>query len=82
MMTQGQNKGNADYSDHMTILHNNFSLESAAEADRLAIGLRGNNVRFGSKADMCNAKRHVRYVPIADISGLFDNLIDTRKGRR
>ena len=25
------------------------------------------NVRFGSKADMCGATRHVRYVPIADI---------------
>ena len=27
----------------MTILHSSFSLEAAAEADRLAIGLRGNN---------------------------------------
>ena len=26
------------------------------------------NVRFGSKADMCIAKRHVRFVPKADIS--------------
>ncbi|MGC2011860.1 MAG: hypothetical protein WA693_12485, partial [Pseudolabrys sp.] len=25
------------------------------------------NVRFGSKADMCSAKRHVRFVPITDI---------------
>ena len=24
-------------------------------------------VRFGSKADMCSATRHVRFVPIADI---------------
>ena len=32
----------------MTILHNNFSLEGAAEADCLAIGLRGNKVRFGA----------------------------------
>ena len=36
----------------MTILHNNFSLEGAAEADCLAIGLRGNHVRFGSLADI------------------------------
>ncbi|MGB8184796.1 MAG: hypothetical protein WCF37_07200, partial [Pseudolabrys sp.] len=27
----GQNKSNADYSDHMTILHNSFSLEVAVE---------------------------------------------------
>ena len=26
------------------------------------------NVRFGSKADMCGAKRDVRFVPIADIA--------------
>ena len=25
------------------------------------------DVRFGSKADMCSATRHVRFVPIADI---------------
>ena len=25
------------------------------------------DVRFGSKADMCSAKRHVRFVPIADM---------------
>ena len=25
------------------------------------------NVRFGSKADMCSAKGHVRFVPKADI---------------
>ena len=49
------------------------------------------DVRFGSKADMCSAKRHVRFtpesghlqcnrdvrfVPKADINGLFDDLID------
>src|SRR4029077_17924005 len=47
----------------MTILHNNFSLEGAAEADCLAIGPRGNNVRFGSKADMCAAISNVRFAP-------------------
>jgi hypothetical protein len=26
-----------------------------------------NNVRFATKADMCSAKRHVRFGPIADI---------------
>ena len=26
------------------------------------------NVRFGSKADICSALAHVRFVPIADIS--------------
>ena len=26
-------------------------------------------VRFGSKADMCSALGHVRFVPIADIRG-------------
>src|SRR4249920_628088 len=66
----------------MTILHNSFSLEVAAEADCLAIELRGNNgvytlmsvksrpkhdVRFTSKADICSALTHVRFVPIADI---------------
>ena len=29
------------------------------------------DVRFGSKADMCSAKCHVRFVPKADIA-LFD----------
>ena len=28
------------------------------------------HVRFGSKADMCSATRHVRFVPIADIASL------------
>ena len=28
------------------------------------------HVRFGSKADMCSAKGHVRFLPIADISKL------------
>ena len=27
------------------------------------------------KADMCSATRYVRFVPIADISRLFDHLI-------
>ena len=27
------------------------------------------------KADMCSATRHVRFVPIADISALFDHLV-------
>jgi hypothetical protein len=26
------------------------------------------NVRFGSKADVCSANRHVRFVPIADMA--------------
>ena len=30
------------------------------------------NVRFGSKADMCGAQADVRYVPIADIGSLDD----------
>ena len=29
------------------------------------------NVRFGSKADMCSALGHLRFVPIADIRPLF-----------
>jgi hypothetical protein len=29
-------------------------------------GLRGIDVRFGSKADMCGAKRHVRFTPNSD----------------
>ena len=34
------------------------------------------HVRFGSKADMCGAKRHVRFVPIADIPHrLFDQFV-------
>ena len=28
------------------------------------------DVRFGSKADMCSAQSHVRFVPIADIVGI------------
>ena len=31
------------------------------------IGRSEPNVRFGSKADMCSAQAHVRFVPIADI---------------
>ena len=27
------------------------------------LGFTGSFVRFGSKADMCNAKRHVRFAP-------------------
>ena len=33
-------------------------------------------VRFGSKADICSAQVDVRFVPKADINGLFDDLID------
>jgi hypothetical protein len=33
--------------------------------DRGKIALRG-NVRFGSKANMCSAKRHVRFTPHSD----------------
>jgi hypothetical protein len=29
------------------------------------------------KADVCGANRHVRYGPIADIAGLFDQLVCT-----
>jgi hypothetical protein len=65
----------------MTILHNNFSLEGAAEAGCLAIGPRGNNVRFGSKADMCSAQADVRYVPIADIGNHGALLPSTEKSR-
>jgi hypothetical protein len=28
--------------------------------------LKARNVRFGSKADMCSAKRHVRFTPNSD----------------
>jgi hypothetical protein len=43
------------------------------------------DVRFGSKADMCSAKRHVRFTPesghsaagqISNIEKLFDRLVD------
>ena len=45
------------------------------------------NVRFGSKADMCGAIVHVRFVPIADIGTnlvcqLFDDLVDAREEPR
>ena len=33
------------------------------------------------KADMCGATRDVRFVPIADIDGLFDHLVGTRQQR-
>ena len=33
---------------------------------------RGGNVRFGSKADICNAKRYVRFTPKADMCGEQD----------
>ena len=39
-------------------------MSAVPEAD---IGAAQINARFGSKADMCSAKRHVRLVPIADI---------------
>jgi len=29
------------------------------------------DVRFGSKADMCGAKRHVRFTPESDIDCVF-----------
>src|SRR4029453_5176858 len=29
------------------------------------------NVRFGSKADICGAKRHVRFIPESDIDCVF-----------
>ena len=38
------------------------------------------NVRFGSKADMCSAKRHVRFVPIRKL--MHRNKKITRSRRR
>jgi hypothetical protein len=34
---------------------------------REGVGFRTPNVRFGSKADICSAKRHVRFTPESDI---------------
>ena len=41
----------------------------ARDPHRIGLGQssEGGDVRYGSKADMCSAKRHVRFVPIADI---------------
>ncbi|MGB9060609.1 MAG: hypothetical protein WCC50_19025, partial [Pseudolabrys sp.] len=61
----GQNKGNADYSDHMTILHDSFSLEVAAEAGCLAIGLRGNNAVYTLMSVKSRPKHDVRFTPKA-----------------
>ena len=33
------------------------------------------------KADMCGANRNVRYVPIADMLTLFDDIVGLRKQR-
>ena len=33
------------------------------------------------KADMCSATRNVRFVPIADIALLFDDLVGAREQR-
>src|SRR4030095_16434402 len=41
-----------------------------ADPGILANGPR-NNVRFGSKADMCNAPTHVRFTPNSDIDCVF-----------
>src|SRR4029077_4626857 len=38
------------------------------------------NVRFGSKADICSAKRHVRFVQIADITGENGRYVTRRSG--
>jgi hypothetical protein len=34
------------------------------------------------KADMCSARDHVRYGPIADIARLFDHLVGAGEQRR
>jgi hypothetical protein len=39
-----------------------------ARGQQLATVERAFNVRFGSKADMCSAQAHVRFVPIADMT--------------
>jgi hypothetical protein len=45
----------------MRCLHVSNNLESVSGS--------GGDVRFGSKADICNAKRHVRFTPEADMCG-------------
>ncbi|HMF21873.1 MAG TPA: hypothetical protein VKG24_07080, partial [Pseudolabrys sp.] len=60
-------------------------------------GRRKSDVRFGSKADICGAKDHVRFTPdsdtkcdimecpqrpIADITHLFDHLVGASEQRR
>jgi hypothetical protein len=39
------------------------------------------DVRFESKADICSAQADVRFVPIADITPLFDDLVSSSEQR-
>ena len=39
------------------------------------------DVRFGSKADMCSAKRHVRFTPESGHSPSFDHLVGAAEKR-
>ena len=39
------------------------------------------DVRFGSKADICAAQAHVRFVPKADMPLLFDHLVGAGEKR-
>jgi hypothetical protein len=48
------------------------SWDASSNAD---IGERGYYVRFGSKADMCDAKGHVRFTPNSDRESRFPQKI-------
>ena len=53
-------------SKHREIPSPHYYPQARGPSERLrrrAIGKGGPNVRFGSKADMCSAKRHVRFTP-------------------
>jgi len=43
--------------------------------------VKGCPCRFGLEADVCSAKRHVRYGPKADIFQLFDHFIRLQQHR-
>ena len=60
------NRRNAKKCDELAPLHACAPVRTAHNAESQRLALNGANVRFGSKADMCAAKGHVRFAPNSD----------------
>ncbi|MGB8636618.1 MAG: hypothetical protein WCD30_00625, partial [Pseudolabrys sp.] len=77
-----QNKGNADYSDHMTILHNNFSLEVPKPIVwQLALGATMSALGYKRTFKGLSAIRLLRSMLWRDFSGRVRAYSAARAGR-
>src|SRR5262245_32543880 len=59
--------GSSNSFDEISTAHATLRSEVKGDASFQSLSNQSVHVRFGSKADMCSAKRHVRFAPESDI---------------